>query len=118
MADEKVSPGPWRQGTRQYCEDLVLDANGIVVCEVGMVNMDNNMPLIIAAPTIAAQLAEAVALLRKHEWIEHVNGYGKFCPECHGVEPGEVPMGNGGGHAQDCLFAAFLARIDAEKGGT
>ena len=101
MADKKVSPGPWRFGpSAGDGENALLDANGAdIVCarhdDVGIaVRWPANAALIASAPTIAAQLAEAVRLLC-------VITSGEFSLEM----------------AQD-ETRAFLARLDAEKGGT
>jgi len=110
MADEKVSPGPWRwrhiPGVPERIEVLSADGKYIGILWA----LDDGSPrdadgaLIASAPTIAARLAEAVALLRRYAWA--------MTGALHTHDVLELP----GKDCTACDTSAFLARIDAEKG--
>ncbi len=59
---------------------------------------------------------EMEALLRKHQFVDHAEWGGGFCPECAGCgyffRPG-VPVT---GHKDGCAIGALIARLDSAKG--
>ncbi len=99
MVEAKTSPGPWTWGPdKMDGMNTLLDAEGNDVAfarsyddEIVVKNPDD-AALIASAPTLAAQLAEAVGLLRElHANMNHQTG------------PGCCPSGR------------FLTRVDGAK---
>lgn len=109
-----TSPGPWRLGGQSHFDGdkfvelksgrTIWNAEGEPVFEMKDWFCKEDLDLIASAPTLAADLAEAVKLLREHEKTDMrpVSAH-RRCASCFAVI----------GHVEDCKLAAFLARVDA-----
>lgn len=92
-----------------------LDEHGFVISgELGHVGADaETRAMVIAAPRLAAELAEAVRLLRACEWVSAEGEQGFLpgeCPSC-GAQKYE------GQHRDGCALSAFLRRASLSQEG-
>ena len=94
---EKVAP--WRRSkpNDRCCHDAgIKDANGVHVADVAD---EQDVPLIVAAPQLQAEVERLRVLWRKFEWP--LSGAGnRYCMVCGGTDIQ--------GHRHDCELAALL----------